>query len=120
MLPAGERASKPAELLASCDFAGLLNEAALHFDRIVLDSAPVNAVSDTQLIAKDTQSVCFVVRAVKPRDAPLSGRALCWHKRAATPMELSLTDSRGVLAIATTFRNTPVNTSTPARMSASF
>ena len=65
LLPAGERASKPAELLASGDFAGLLNEAVLHFDRIVLDSAPVNAVSDTQLIAKDAQSVCFVVRAVK-------------------------------------------------------
>jgi polysaccharide biosynthesis transport protein len=65
ILPAGERASKPAELLASCDFAGLLGEAVLHFDRIVLDSAPVNAVSDTQLIAKDIQSVCFVVRAVK-------------------------------------------------------
>jgi polysaccharide biosynthesis transport protein len=65
ILPAGERAAKPAELLASCDFAGLLSEAALHFDRVVLDSAPVNAVSDTQLIAKDIQSVCFVVRAIK-------------------------------------------------------
>jgi polysaccharide biosynthesis transport protein len=70
ILPAGERASKPAELLASCDFAALLREAMLQFDRIVLDSAPVNAVSDTQLIAKDVQSVCFVVRAVKtPRRA---------------------------------------------------
>jgi polysaccharide biosynthesis transport protein len=65
ILPAGEKASKPAELLASCDFAGLLKEAELHFDRIVLDSAPVNAVSDTQLIAKDIDSICFVVRAVK-------------------------------------------------------
>jgi len=65
LLPAGERAAKPAELLASCDFAALLTEAGLHFDRIILDSAPVNAVSDTQLIAKDIQSVCFVVRAVK-------------------------------------------------------
>jgi succinoglycan biosynthesis transport protein ExoP len=65
ILPAGARASKPAELLASCDFAGLLKEALLHFDRVVLDSAPVNAVSDTQLIAKDVQSVVFVVRAVK-------------------------------------------------------
>jgi polysaccharide biosynthesis transport protein len=65
ILPAGERASKPAELLASCDFAALLEETALHFDRIVLDSAPVNAVSDTQLIAKEIQSVVFVVRAVK-------------------------------------------------------
>jgi polysaccharide biosynthesis transport protein len=65
ILPAGERALKPAELLASCDFAGLLKEAVLHFDRIALDSAPINAVSDTQLIAKEIQSVCFVVRAVK-------------------------------------------------------
>jgi capsular exopolysaccharide synthesis family protein len=70
ILPAGERASKPAELLASCEFTGLLKEALLHFDRIVLDSAPVNAVSDTQLIAKDVDSVCFVVRAGKtPRRA---------------------------------------------------
>lgn len=65
ILPAGARAAKPAELLASCDFAGLLKEALLHFDRVVLDSAPINAVSDTQLIAKDVQSVCFVVRAIK-------------------------------------------------------
>jgi len=65
ILPAGARASKPAELLASCDFAGMLKDALLHFDRIVLDSAPVNAVSDSQLIAKDVQSVCFVVRAIK-------------------------------------------------------
>jgi polysaccharide biosynthesis transport protein len=65
ILPAGERASRPAELLAVSDFARLLKEALFHFDRIVLDSAPVNAVSDTQLIAKDVQSVCFVVRAVK-------------------------------------------------------
>ncbi len=65
ILPGGERASKPAELLASCDFPALLKEAGFQFDRIVLDSAPVNAVSDTQLIAKDIESVCFVVRAVK-------------------------------------------------------
>jgi capsular exopolysaccharide synthesis family protein len=65
ILPAGERASRPAELLASSDFVGVLKEALLHFDRIVLDSAPINAVSDTQLIAKGVQSVCFVVRAGK-------------------------------------------------------
>jgi succinoglycan biosynthesis transport protein ExoP len=70
ILPAGAKASRPAELLASCDFSHLLEEALLQFDRIVLDSAPVNAVSDTQLIAKDVSSVCFVVRAVKtPRRA---------------------------------------------------
>jgi Mrp family chromosome partitioning ATPase len=31
----------------------------------VLDSAPVNAVSDTQLIAKEIDSVCLVIRAGK-------------------------------------------------------
>jgi capsular exopolysaccharide synthesis family protein len=70
ILGAGGRVSKPAELLASSDFSALLNEALQHFDRIVLDSAPINPVSDTQLIAKDIHSVCLVVRAGKtPRRA---------------------------------------------------
>ncbi len=65
ILPAGDRVSKPAELLASADFAELLHEATLNFDRVVLDSAPINAVSDTQLIARYIDSICFVVRAGK-------------------------------------------------------
>jgi succinoglycan biosynthesis transport protein ExoP len=69
-LAAGQRASKPAELLAAGDLAGLLKEAMLHFDRVVIDSAPINAVSDTQLIAKEIESVCLVIRAGKtPRRA---------------------------------------------------
>ena len=70
IMGAGARAVKPAELLASGDFASLLKEAELHFDRIVIDSAPINAVSDTQLIARYIQSVCLVVRSGKtPRRA---------------------------------------------------
>jgi polysaccharide biosynthesis transport protein len=70
ILGAGERESKPAELLAAGDLPGLLKEAMLHFDRVVLDSAPINAVSDTQLIAKEIESVCLVIRAGKtPRRA---------------------------------------------------
>jgi succinoglycan biosynthesis transport protein ExoP len=65
ILGVGDRAGRPAELLASGDFANLLNEAALDFDRIVLDSAPINAVSDTQLIAKNIQTVCLVIRTGK-------------------------------------------------------
>ena len=74
ILGASGRASKPAELLASGDLATLLKEALLHFDRIVLDSAPINPVSDTQLIVKHVQSVCLVVRARKtPRKRHRSG-----------------------------------------------
>jgi polysaccharide biosynthesis transport protein len=72
ILGAGERVSNPAELLASGDLVGLLKEAMLYFDRVVLDSAPINAVSDTQLIAKEIESVCLVIRAGKtPRRAIL-------------------------------------------------
>ena len=77
ILGAGGRVSKPAELLASGDFAGMLEEALLHFDRIVLDSAPINAVSDTRLIAKDVESICLVVRAGKtPQRAVLRACSL--------------------------------------------
>src|SRR5258707_1482398 len=70
ILGAGERVSNPAELLASGDLVGLLKEAMLYFDRVVIDSAPINAVSDTQLIAKEIESVCLVIRAGKtPRRA---------------------------------------------------
>ena len=70
VLGAGERATRPAELLASGDLAGLLSEAKLHFDRIVLDTAPVNAVSDTQLVAREIELVCLVIWARKtPRGA---------------------------------------------------
>src|SRR6516162_3072750 len=70
VLPAGQRRSTPSELFASCDFVSLLKELAPQFDRIVLDSAPINAVSDTQLIARHAQSICFVIRATKtPADA---------------------------------------------------
>jgi polysaccharide biosynthesis transport protein len=65
LLPAGQRTSRPSELFASCDFVSLLDELGTHFAQIVLDSPPVNAVSDTQLISKHVQSVCLVVRAIK-------------------------------------------------------
>jgi capsular exopolysaccharide synthesis family protein len=70
VLGAGERVNRPAELLASGDLAALLSEAKLHFDRIVVDSAPVNAVSDTQLVAREIELVCLVIWARKtPRGA---------------------------------------------------
>jgi capsular exopolysaccharide synthesis family protein len=72
VLGAGEQTPKPAELLASREFANLLEEALLHFDRIVLDSAPINPVSDTQLIAKYAHLICLVVRAGKTPQRAIS------------------------------------------------
>ena len=72
VLTAGNRAPNPAELLAGEGFGNLIKEALLHYDRIVIDSAPVNAVSDTLLLVKSISSVCLVVQAAKtPRKAVL-------------------------------------------------
>ena len=65
ILAGGRRAPNPAELLSGNSFRDLLAEAAKSFDRVVIDSAPVLAVSDTLLMTPHVQSVCMVVRAAK-------------------------------------------------------
>ena len=64
-MPAGSRNASPLELLADDKFAKVLQEALGKFDRVILDSAPINAVSDTLMLAEHTDAVTFVVRARK-------------------------------------------------------
>jgi capsular exopolysaccharide synthesis family protein len=72
VMTAGNRAPNPAELLAAGGFGDLLKLALTKFDRVVVDSAPVNAVADTLLLVRHVQSVCLVVHAGKtPRKAVL-------------------------------------------------
>jgi capsular exopolysaccharide synthesis family protein len=65
LVAAGSRAPNPAELLGGADFGDLIARAATQFDRIVIDTAPVNAVSDTLLLVEHAHSVCLVVRGGK-------------------------------------------------------
>jgi capsular exopolysaccharide synthesis family protein len=70
ILTAGHRAPNPAELLAGSSFGDLVRDARLKYDRLVIDSAPVNAVSDSLLLLQYVQSVCLVIFAGKtPRKA---------------------------------------------------
>jgi succinoglycan biosynthesis transport protein ExoP len=70
VLAGGRRAPNPAEILSGPSFGQLLAEATRLFDRIVIDSAPVLAVSDTLLITAHVQTCCVVLRARKtPRPA---------------------------------------------------
>lgn len=70
VLAGGQRAPNPAELLSGPAFGRLVTEAARLFDRVVIDSAPVLAVSDTLLMTPHVQTICMVVRAAKtPRNA---------------------------------------------------
>jgi capsular exopolysaccharide synthesis family protein len=70
ILAGGRRAPNPAEILSGPSFSHLIAEATKLYDRIVIDSAPVLAVSDTLLMTPHVQTVCMVVRARKtPRPA---------------------------------------------------
>lgn len=65
ILTGGRRAPNPAELLSGRSFSELIVEAAKKFERVVIDSAPVLAVSDTLLMTPHVQTVCIVVHASK-------------------------------------------------------
>jgi len=65
VLAGGRRAPNPAEILAGSSFGQLVAEAARLFDRVVIDSAPVLAVSDTLLMMPYVQTVCIVLQAAK-------------------------------------------------------
>jgi succinoglycan biosynthesis transport protein ExoP len=56
-------ADAPAELLSGPRLHQLLDECAKKYDRVVLDSAPLNAVSDTMLIVQKADAILLVVRA---------------------------------------------------------
>jgi succinoglycan biosynthesis transport protein ExoP len=64
-LPAGLRASDPAELLDNKEFGRMLEQLLRDFDRVVIDSPPANAVSDVLLIAAFVHATCLVIRAGK-------------------------------------------------------
>jgi len=70
ILLAGGRCPNPAEFLASEGFADVIKLAVKKYDRVIVDSAPINSVSDTLLIVPYIQSVCLVIHAAKtPRRA---------------------------------------------------
>ncbi len=76
LLTAGTRVSNPAELLSNAKLAGLFRDPTLGaFDRVVFDTAPVNAVSDALSLIKHVNMVCLVVHAGKtPAKAALRTR----------------------------------------------
>ena len=63
VLTAGGRAPNPSELLTFDNIERVLTEALSKYDRVVVDSAPLLAVSDTLLIAPHIDLCTLVVRA---------------------------------------------------------
>jgi polysaccharide biosynthesis transport protein len=76
VLFAGRRAPNPAELLASKSFPELIDALLERFDRVICDSAPINAVSDTLTLISAVQHVCLVIR---PEKTPKKAIARACH-----------------------------------------
>jgi Mrp family chromosome partitioning ATPase len=63
LITAGTFLKNPAELIERADLVDLAEKLKEHHERVILDSAPVNAVSYTLLIASALKQVILVVRA---------------------------------------------------------
>ena len=87
VLPCGPLPPNPAELLLTNKFKHVLEELATRFDRILLDSPPVLAVTDAVLLSRVTDGIILVaqsgkthtddvqmaVRQLRDVDAPILG-----------------------------------------------
>ena len=63
ILPAGRIPETHLELLASPEFAELIDLLRARYDRVVIDLAPVQAVSDAIVVGKYADSAIYVVKA---------------------------------------------------------
>ena len=59
----GTAGARPLELLASGRFRALLKDLGEQYDRIIIDSPPLHAVSDAIMLSGSADAVIYVVRA---------------------------------------------------------
>ena len=77
---AGSRAPNPAELLSEERLRDIVEELKEWFERIVIDTPPINAVSDTLTMIGAAQYVCLVVRPAKTRKGAVRRAIHLIHK----------------------------------------
>lgn len=80
VLPTGPRPPNPAEMLSSHRMVEQLQLWCKEYDRVVIDTAPILAVSDTQAVSALADAVVLVVRAgYTRRRALIRARDLLWR-----------------------------------------
>ncbi len=83
VLTTGPRPPNPAEMLSSNRMEEQMRQWAQQFDRVVVDTAPLLAVSDTQALAVRADAVILVARAGMTRKrALIRARDLLWRVNA--------------------------------------
>jgi capsular exopolysaccharide synthesis family protein len=72
LIPTGSNPHNPAELLASSRFGTLIAGLSPTYDAVLIDSPPINVVTDAAIIGRETDGAVFVVRAAKTTRAEIS------------------------------------------------
>lgn len=65
VMPVGAQLANPAEILAGEAVTKLIRLAAEKFDRVIIDTAPMNPIGDTLAIVQMVDVICMVVRCRK-------------------------------------------------------
>lgn len=67
VMPAGQIPLNPLELLASKRYVNMLEALKRTYTHIIIDTAPINAVSDSLVIAQNADAVIYVVKSDETR-----------------------------------------------------
>lgn len=62
LLPSGPLPPNPSELLASDHFSQLIEQLSLRYDYIIIDTPPINVVSDAMVISKIVSGIMMVLK----------------------------------------------------------
>jgi capsular exopolysaccharide synthesis family protein len=68
VMPAGAIPPNPLELLSSKSFADILEQLKGRYQRIIIDSAPMQAVSDALYLSTLTDGIVYVIKADSTKD----------------------------------------------------
>lgn len=63
ILPSGPIPDQPLELLSSKRFESIVSQLSEHYDRIIIDCAPTQAVSDALVISRVTDAIIYCVKS---------------------------------------------------------
>jgi len=77
VLPCGSLPPNPLELISSARFSSLIEFLCDRYDRIIIDSAPVQAASDALVLSTLTNSVVYVVKA---NSTPIKVISACMNR----------------------------------------
>lgn len=90
ILHGGPLIDNPAERLSSYSVERIIEKAREHFDRVVIDSAPLGPVGDTLTVARLADMVCLVVRSAKTPSKTILRIIDTLHRHGHTPAGIVL------------------------------